>query len=355
GIESQDDHRRMRQKVLGKVLDLDRALEPTVSPLLGLLDVPVEDPGWEALDPAQRRARTLEAVKRLLLRESQEQALLRGFEDRHWTAGKSQTLMDSLVDSLPTARLLLLVNYRPEYEHSWHRKTYYQQLRLDPLAADSANELLAALLGRAPELEPLKRLLIERTEGNPFFVEESVRTLVESGVLRGERSSYRLAKPFESTQVPATVQAVLAARIDRLTPEDRRRLQGAAVVGKDVPYAILQAIGELPEEALRQGLARLHAAEFLYETSLFPDLEYTFKHALTHEVAYGSLLQERRRALHAQIVEAIEQLYPDRQAEHIERLAHHAVRGELWERAAAYLRRAGQKAMARSAHREAAA
>src|SRR5262249_4017573 len=159
GIESQDDHRRMRQKVLGKVLDLDRALEPAVSPLLGLLDVPVEDPGWEALDPVQRRARTVEAVKRLLLRESQEQPLLLVFEDLHWIDGESQTLMDSLVDSLPTARLLLLVNYRPEYEHSWHRKTYYQQLRLDPLAADSANELLAALLGDAPELEPLKRLL----------------------------------------------------------------------------------------------------------------------------------------------------------------------------------------------------
>jgi tetratricopeptide (TPR) repeat protein len=247
------------------------------------------------------------------------------------------------------------VNYRPEYEHAWHRKTYYQQLRLDPLPADSAEELLGALLGEADELTPLKRVLIERTEGNPFFVEESVRTLVESGVLAGQRGSYRVARPFESAQVPATVQAVLAARIDRLAPEDKHLLQAAAVIGKDVPYPLLLAIADLSEDALRQRLARLHAAEFLYETSLFPDLEYTFKHALTHEVAYGSLLGERRRALHAQIVAAIERLYSSRLPEQVERLAHHAYRGEVWEKAAGYLRQAGTRAITHSAATDAIA
>src|SRR5581483_5891461 len=193
----------------------------------------------------------------------------------------------------------------------------------------------------------------ERTEGNPFFVEESVRTLVEGGALAGERGAYRLAKPLESTQVPATVQAVLAARIDRLAPEDKRLLQAAAVIGKDVPYPLLHAIAELPEDALRQGLGRLQMAEFLYETSLFPDLEYTFKHALTHEVAYGSLLRERRRVLHAQIMEAIRTLYADRQAEQVDRLAHHALRGEAWAEAWHYLRQAARRAAARSAHPEA--
>src|SRR5262249_44002154 len=159
----------------------------------------------------------------------------------------TQALLDTLVDSLPAARILLLVNYRPEYEHPWHRKTYYQQLRLDPLPPDSAEELLAALLGAAAELEPLKRVLIARTEGNPFFLEESVRTLVESSVLAGERGSYRLVRPFDSTQVPATVQAVLAARIDRLAPEDKRLLQAASVIGKDVPSSLLQAIADLSE------------------------------------------------------------------------------------------------------------
>ena len=211
---------------------------------------------------------------------------------------------------------------------------------------ESAEELLEALLGDDPGLEPLTALLIERTEGNPFFLEETVRTLVETerpGWSSGAR--YRLARPIDAIQVPATVQAVLAARIDRLPPEAKRLLQAAAVIGKDVPFALLQAIAEPAEDALRRGLATLQAAEFLYEAGLFPDLEYTFKHALTHEVAYGSLLQDRRRALHGRIVEAIERLYADRLAEQVERLAHHALRGEVWEKAVAYLRQAGRQGL----------
>ena len=235
--------------------------------------------------------------------------------------------------SLGSARLLLLVNYRPEYQHAWGSKTYYGQLRLDALPAESAGELLEALLGDDPGLAPLKQLLVKR--GNPFFLEETVRTLVETKALAGERGRYRLTQPVQAIQVPATVQVMLAARIDRLAPEDKRLLQVASVVGKDVPFALLQAIAELPDEALRRGLDHLQAAEFLYETGLYPDLEYSFKHALTHEVTYGGLLQERRRELHARIVEAIETLHRDRLGEQIERLAHHAVRGELREKAVA--------------------
>ena len=353
GIDDRDDERRMREKVTGKLLTLAPLLQPLLAPLLSLLDVPVNDAQWQTLDAPQRRQRTLDALKRLLLRVSQEQPLFLVFEDLHWIDTETQALLDNLVDSLPTARIVLLVNYRPEYEHTWHRKTYYQQLRLDPLPPDSAEELLAALLGDHAELHVLKRALVERTEGNPLFVEESIRTLVESGVLAGERGAYRLVKPFESAQVPATVQAVLAARIDRLAPEDKRLLQAAAVIGKDVPYALLRAIAELSEAALEGGLSLLHAAEFLYETSLFPDREYTFKHALTHDVAYGSVLHDRRRALHARIVAAIEEVYADRLAEHVERLGHHAFHGEHWQQALLYLRQAGTKAGKRSAHREA--
>jgi predicted ATPase len=353
GIEARDDARRIREKLTGKVLTLDPALQPTLPALLALLDVAVDDPAWQALDPPQRRQRTLDALKRLILRESQEQPLLLVFEDLHWIDAETQALLDSLVESLPTARLLLLVNYRPEYEHTWHRKTYYQQLRLDPLPPEGADELLDVLMGTDRGLLPLKRLLSERTEGNPFFLEESVRSLVETGALIGERGRYQLAKPVENTQAPATVQAVLAARIDRLAPEQKRLLQCAAVIGKDVPFPLLQVIAELREDWLRQGLADLQGAEFLYETSLFPDQEYTFKHALTHEVAYGSVLQDRRRALHARIVDTIETLYPDRLAEYVERLAHHALRGEVWEKAVEYLQQAGVKAQARSAYREA--
>src|SRR3990170_4782909 len=353
-IESRDDPRKIREKVTGKLLTLDRALEPTLPAFLSLLDVPVEDAQWQALDPPQRRQRTLDACKRLLLRESQVQPLLLVFEDLHWIDSETQALLDTLLESLPTARLLLLVNYRPEYQHGWGSKTYYTQLRIDPLPAESADALLQALLGPDPGLGPLKQLLIARTQGNPFFLEESVRTLVETQVLVGERGVYRLAKAVPAIPVPATVQAVLAARIDRLPPEEKRLLQAAAVIGEEVPFALLQAVAEEPEEALHRGLTHVQAAEFLYETSLFPDLEYTFKHALTHEVAYGSLLHERQRALHSRIVEAIETLYSNRLIEQVERLAHHAARGELWAKALTYLRQAGAKADARSANREAA-
>jgi class 3 adenylate cyclase/tetratricopeptide (TPR) repeat protein len=350
-IEPRDDARKVREKVTGKLLTLADALGPTLPAFLSLLDVPVEDDQWQYLDPPQRRQRTLDAVKRLLLRESRVQPVCVVIEDLHWIDAESQALIDSLVESLPTARLLLLVNYRPEYQHGWGSKSYYTQLRLDPLPPASAEELLHALLGDHPGLQPLTRLLIERTERNPFFLEESVRTLVETGVLIGERGAYRLTRALPSIPVPATVQAVLAARIDRLPQGEKSLLQAAAVIGKRVPFTILEAIA--PEGDLRLRLAHLQAAEFLYETSLFPELEYTFKHALTHEVAYTSLLQQRRRDLHARIVTAIEERSADRQAEHVDRLAHHALRGEVWDKAVMYLRQSGAKATARSAYREA--
>jgi len=350
-IQDRDDLREIREKVMGKLLALDESLKPTLPALLALLDVPVDDAAWQALDPGQRRQRTLDAVRRLLLREAREQPLLLIFEDLHWIDGETQALLDSLVEGLGSTRLLLLVNYRPEYQHAWGGKTYYSQMRLDALPAESAGELLETLLGDDPGLAPLKQLLVKR--GNPFFLEETVRTLVETKALAGERGRYRPTQPVQAIQVPATVQVMLAARIDRLAPEDKRLLQTASVVGKDVPFALLQAIAELPEEALRRGLDRLQSAEFLYETGLFPDLEYSFKHALTHEVTYAGLLQERRRELHARIVEAIEALHRDRLGGEIERLAHHAFRGELREKAVHYLRQAGLKAAARSALQDA--
>jgi tetratricopeptide (TPR) repeat protein len=323
--------------------------------LLALLDVPVEDAEWQGLDPQQRRQRTFDAVKRLLRRESQLQPLLVIFEDLHWIDLETQALLDGLVEGLPTARLLLLVNYRPEYRHAWGSKTYYTQLRLDALPPESASELLLALMGTDATVEMLKPALIARTGGNPLFLEESVRALVETHALTGERGAHRLARPLDTIDVPATVQTILAARIDRLDLQDKQLLQTASVIGKDVPFVLLRAMAELGEEDLRRGLTRLQAAEYLYETSIFPDLEYTFKHALTHDVAYGSLLGDRRRESHARIMEAIEAAYPDRLAEHVEQLGHHASQGEVWDKAVAYLRQAGAKAIGRAAHREALA
>src|SRR5262249_7076587 len=219
----------------------------------------------------------------------------------------------------------------------------------------NAQELLQVLLGTDPELTPLKDHLIERTAGNPFFLEESVRTLVETGALIGVRGAYRLAQTLPTIQVPATVQAVLAARIDRLAPEEKYLLQTAAVVGTEVSWPLLQAIVDLPQMALHRGMMHLQAAEFIDETQLFPERAYTFKHMLTHEVAYGSLLQGQRRALHAQIVEVLEGLAGDRLAEHIERLARHALLGEVWPKALTYFRQAGAKAVSRSGYQESVA
>jgi predicted ATPase/class 3 adenylate cyclase len=352
-LEDRYEPRTIRAKVTGQVLTLDDALQDTLPALLSLLEALPDDSPFRTLDPPQRRQRTLQALKRVLLRESQVQPLLLVCEDLHWIDTETQVLLDSLIDSLPTARLLLLVNYRPEYQHGWGSKTYYAQIRLDPLPLASTEELLQALLGDDPSLEALKQSLIARTEGNPFFLEESVRTLVETGVPVGTPGAYRLAKPLEGLQMPVTVHAVLAARIDRLPLEEKRLLQAAAVIGNEVPLPLLRAIAELSEETLHRGLAHLQAAEFLYETRLFPELEYTFKHALTHDVAYSSVLQERRRVLHAQIVEALEALYAERLTDQVERLAYHALHGEVWDKALMYFRQAGEKAMARPAYREA--
>jgi class 3 adenylate cyclase/predicted ATPase len=348
-IGDRDDQRQVRDKITGKLITLDRALEPCLTALLALFEVAVEDPGWHASDPGERRQRTLDALKRLLLAESRIQPLLLVFEDLHWVDAESQLFMDMLVDSLPTARILLLVNYRHEYQHTWGQKTYYMQFRIDPLPDESATELLQTLLGPDPGLYHLKRLLIGRTEGNPFILEESVRALIETGALTGSRGAYLLARAVDAPQIPATAQAIIAARIDRLSPEHKRLLQAASVIGKDVPLALLHAITDQDEGAVGNGLRELQATEFLYETRLFPDAEYTFKHALTHEVTYGSLLQDRRRALHASIVDAIERLKAERLGEHVELLARHAVTGEVWDKAARYLREAGTKAFLRSA------
>jgi predicted ATPase len=319
----------IRDKVTAKLHGRDDTLKPIMPACLALLGVPVEDPQWQANDAPQRRQHTLDAIKRLLVWESQEHPLLLIVENLHWIDTETQAVLDTLVESLPAAPLFLLTTYRPEYHHSWGNKTAYTQLRLDPLPRERARELVNSLLGDDAALAPLTHMLIERTEGNPFFLEESIRTLVDTQVVVGEQGAYRLGEAPRGIQVPATVQAVLAARIDRLPSEAKLLLQIAAVIGTKVPFPLLQAIAVLPEATLDSSLAHLQAAEFLYETRLFPDREYTFTHALTREVAYGSLLRERRRALHVTIVEAMEALYPNHLGEYTERLAHHALQGEV--------------------------
>jgi class 3 adenylate cyclase/tetratricopeptide (TPR) repeat protein len=354
-IDERDGAVDSRDRVVARVTALDTSLQDTLPAVLWLLDLPVDDATWEALDPEHRRQAALEGVRRLLFRQGLVQPLLLVFENLQWIDAESQVFLNRLVESLPAGRILLLVSYRPEYSHAWANKTYYTQLRLGPLASASAEELLRSILGNGPELAPLKALLIERAQGNPFFLEESARALIETKVLVGQRGAFRLVKELASIRVPATVQAILAARIDRLSVEEKRLLQTAAVIGREFSLPVLQAIIGPGLTDLAGGLARLQAAEFFYESSLFPEIGYTFKHVLTQEVAYDSLLQHRRQALHARIVEVLETLQSDRLASEMEHLAHHARLGEIWEKAAIYARQAGTRALERSANREATA
>src|SRR6266542_374213 len=362
-------------RVVTHILELDNRLKDAIPPILSLLGAlpdekssaaerehdwlaRLQDIGemirrFNSMDPQQRRRYTLDALKRTCIRESRRQNLLLVFEDLHWIDHETQAFLDGLVGSLPMAGLMLLVNYRPEYNHGWSEKSYYTQLHVDPLRMSSAEELLSKLLGTNPDLARLKQLLIKRTEGNPFFAEESVRSLVETGVLTGAKGAYRPGLKIDDLVIPSTVQNVVADRIDRLPIEEKHLLQAAAVIGVIVPFSLLHAVSELPDDQLFQYLAHLQSAEFIYETNLFPSLEYTFKHALTNEVAYGALLRERRTSLHAKIVSALETIADGNLQDYVETIAHHAYLGELWEKAVTYLWQSGTKASRRSANQEA--
>jgi class 3 adenylate cyclase/tetratricopeptide (TPR) repeat protein len=353
-IDERDDVRSIRAKATGHVLTLDEELRDVLPPVLWLLDALAADDGLWHLEPPKRRQLTLDAVTRLFLRESQVQPLVLMLEDLHWIDAETQAVLDRLVESVSAAPVLLLVNYRPEHHDGWSGQAGHRRLRVGPLPPASSEVLLDALLGAGVELAPLKRLLIERTEGNPFFLEESVRTLVETGMLAGARGAYRLVEDPRAIRVPVTVHALLAGRIDRLAPEDKRLLQLAAVIGRDVPLRLLQASVDDGHADLEPRLARLVAADFLDEARLYPEMEYSFKHALTLDVAYASLVQERRRALHQCILEVLERRPADPASEDVGPLARHAVGAEAWDRAARYLRQAGRRAITQSSYTVAA-
>lgn len=352
-IEERNTRAEAAAKLRQGIDTLDPALAPIVAPLAALLDLPVQDSHWSTLSPPQKRQRTLAAVKTLVLRQSETRPLILVVEDLHWSDPGTQAVLDHLVDSLAACRVLLLLTHRPEYRHQWFAKSYFSQLRLDPLGTENADRLLRALLGDDREIRDLRRQLIERTGGTPLFLEESVRALVETGALAGSPGAYRASRPIETMQIPSTVHAVLAARIDRLPAPQKSLLQTAAVIGQDVPVELLQPIADLDAESLHALLAELQAAEFLYQSRLLPEPQYTFKHALTHHVAYESLLRERRRAVHVQLIDIIETRYANRLDEHVERLAHHALGAEERLKAVRYLYRSAGKAMHRSAHPQA--
>src|SRR5262245_21625664 len=349
-IEPGDDPRAVREKVAGKVLMLDRALEETITPLLGMLQALPPGDAFLSRTPVERREQAAAAVLRVMHHESRVQPLVLVIEDMHWASPETQRSLDLVVNVLPPATMLI-VSYRPSHDDGWAGKPNYTRLRIDPLPPATAGDMLDALLGGAAELAPVKQLLIDRTEGNPLFLEECVRSLVETHVLVGRRGSYRPTTPVADLEIPATVQTVLAARIDRLPPREKWVLQCAAVIGEDGPVRLLAEISDLTEEALRETLAHLDHAELLQET---PE-RFRFRHSLTHAVAYETLLHERRRQLHGAITHAMERLFADRLDEQLDRLGHHAFAGELWDRAVVYLHRGGVRSLAHFAGREAMA
>jgi class 3 adenylate cyclase/pimeloyl-ACP methyl ester carboxylesterase len=323
---------------------------PPVTPLLALLDLPVDDRGWQKLDPPQRRRRILDALLGLIELESRCQPLVLVVEDLHWADGETVALLDAMVQRLPALRLLLLVNCRPEFEHAWGARSWCRRLRIEPLAGQGAERLLSALLGADPGLLDLKRHLLERTQGNPLFLEEAVRDLAEAGALAGRPGDYRATGEAQAVRLPDTVQGILAARVDRLPPATRQLLQRASVIGQEVPLAVLERLVDGPAEEVRQRLRELQAAGMLDLVETSPDPTCSFTHALTHEVAYRSLLRETRRALHRRVGEAMEAVYPDRLMELAEALTEHFERAELWAKAARYGLDAGEKAKSRYAY-----
>ncbi len=371
-LGERDDARATREKVTGKVVLLDQSLQDAIPPVLDLLGALSDDHPFRTLEPAQRHQLTAQAVTRLMLSESAIQPVVMVFEDLHWHDMQTLGLLRALVTSIRGAPILLLVSYRPKeregslaseakeeaeeqpHYQKWGDQPHYVQIKLEPLAHESLEQLLQILLGAEPQLATVKGFLVERTGGNPFFVEEIIRSLVETGVLAGTRGRFSLAQPFSSVEMPATVRAVLSARIDRLSPAQKRLLQEAAVIGKDVPFVLLQAISGMSEPELRTRLSELQSAEYLYESRLFPELEYTFKHSLTREVAYSILLRERTKLLHAQVARELINLAGSRLEEHVDQIAEHAEHGELWPIAVEYLQRSGEKAFALYANAEAA-
>lgn len=360
-ITPADDERRRREKVMGRVLALDRSLEETLPSLFSLLGIAESAAAVQDVDPQVKRQRIFEAAKRLLVRESLNQSLILLFEDLQWLDSETQEFLVFLSESLASARILLLVNYRPEYQHGWGSRTYYVQIRLDPLKQEDAEAVLSTLLEEPAgetlnsPLQPLKQLVLEKTEGNPFFMEEIIQALFEQNVLARDLGGVFLARPLTDVQIPPTVQGVLAARIDRLGLGEKDLLQMLAVIGKEFPASLLTQVVVLPEAHLRGLLSHLQAEEFIYEQPAFPESSFSFKHALTQEVAYNSLLLERRRTLHEQVAQGVEAVFRDRLEDHYSELAHHYSHSGNTEKAIEYLRQAGQQAVQRSAYTEAIA
>jgi tetratricopeptide (TPR) repeat protein len=353
-IDEGDSEEAIIKKIEQSVARLGEDLRPTLPYLRYLLSVDPGTPAVLTMDPAQRRIEIFDAVRRLTLRACEVRPQVAVIEDLHWIDQTSQEYLSFFADSIPTSRFLLLLTYRPGYSHPFGERTFHTRVVLSPLSTENSVQLAQAALATDALPEDLRRLVLRKAEGNPFFLEEVVRSLQEVGAVERAGNRLVLTRPVEDALVPETIHDVIMARIDRLEERAKQTLQLASVIGREFTRRLLDRIGQArgPSEQL---LRDLKAIELIYEKSVFPELAYMFKHALTHEVAYSSMLVQRRKQLHHLIGVAIEELYVDRLAEQYEILAHHFSRAEEWAKAVHYLRQAGTKAFARSANREALA
>ena len=351
GINPDEDPKGLQSKISARLETLGLTSEFSSVALPGLFGV--RDSRWKEMSPELRRTSIIDTATNIILQESKSRPVLFVAEDLQWIDDETEALFRRLVPAIGTSRILLLMNYRPEYQHDWANLKNYLQVPVESLARDDATKLLEAILGSDSTLEQLKTLLHERTGGNPFFIEESVRTLEDDGALTGSSGHFKLAKLVSGLMIPRTVQDLLTMRIDRLPPEDKRLLQAAAIMGIEVDPAILQGLVDYSYEIMSARLATLNAAGLLYEASQSKDIRYVFKHALSQDVVYESLPQNDRRQLHGKVVDRMEVLYGKRIQEIVEVLAHHALRAEKWEKAVTYVKLAGDKALSHSACRAA--
>ncbi|MEA3161272.1 MAG: hypothetical protein QOD95_2820, partial [Gammaproteobacteria bacterium] len=326
-----------------------------VPALQSLLELAVEDADWPTLEPAVRRQRMRSTVKDLFLRCTQNRPLLLWFEDMQWTDVETQDVVESLVEAMGASRLLVVLTCRPEYEARWESRDCVTKVELEALETGAADQLVRALLGDSADNAGLRSLIVARTGGTPLFIEETVRTLVESGVLRTRDGGYELTREIHEIQIPETVQSVIAARIDRLSSKRKALLQMASVIGSDIPLTLLRDVVDLAGLELQKLLAELQTAHFLIERSSATAVQWKFRHALVHEVAYGGLIAAKRQMLHARVLRAMEVQNRDNPQDVVESLAHHAFNAALWNEAVTYLGQAGDKAVELSAYREAGA
>jgi class 3 adenylate cyclase len=353
-IEEEDQEPIIKKKMEDKILQLDERLKSSLPSFQELLSLRVDDGAYLQLEPGAKKIRTFEAIRDLLVCESQNKPIVVGVEDLHWIDRKSEEFLSYLIDWLASTHIVLILLYRPEYSHQWGSKSYYSKIGVDQLSEGSSAKLVQAILEGGEVVPEIGELILGRAGGNPLFVEELTHSLVENGSIQRKDHQYVLAGKASEIEVPDTIQGIIAARIDRVEEILKRIMQVASVIGREFAFRVLQTIMGMKEE-LKSHLLNLQGLEFIHEKSLFPELEYIFKHALTQEVAYNSLLQKRRKEIHEKIGNAIEQLYQDRIEEYYELLAYHYVRSDNKDKAVDYLVLANQRAARLNAMEEAKA